>query len=157
MKNLPYIWIENRLLTSIRLLLRKELTHLVKVFFCIESRSSCKVFIRPFSKSWLSSSWRRWEYRLLMVTISFQLHVRSYSWTLTCCFLEEWSPLLWVHFTGIVWVTKELTRFSFFSTYCENTKAKGLAKAFKKVFASKPTEFAFSSRRLTLAGAAYDV
>ena len=37
-------------LTSIRLLLRNELTHLVKVFFWIDSLSSCKARIRPKHK-----------------------------------------------------------------------------------------------------------
>ena len=50
-KYLPSAKSVNRSLISIRLLLRKELTHLVNVFFCIESRSSCRARIRPFSKS----------------------------------------------------------------------------------------------------------
>ena len=31
-------------------LLKKEFIHLVKVFFCVASRSSCSCLIRPFSK-----------------------------------------------------------------------------------------------------------
>ena len=66
-----------------RLFIRKEFTHLVKVFFWMESRSSWSALIRPFSKSFLSSSWRRLsEYRLLMVAAST---APLLSWTLNNC------------------------------------------------------------------------